>query len=122
MEPEGYSYSRPWWGAAGDLAGAASGWERSGCCCEGQHLSPSYLQDGTLLALLAAGALAFYVLYSTITMGAGAGAEQPAGFFRVKRNSASTFPTGELTSESSLADWILRGNGPCLTHRNLDNI
>ena len=117
MEPGSYSYSRPWDGG-GDLVGAASGWERSHCCCDG-HNSPSYFQDGTLFALLAAGALAFYVLYSTITMamGAGDGADPAAnGFFRVKRNSASTFPTSEVTSDSSLADRILRGSGSCLSH------
>ena len=112
MEPGGYSYSRPWDG--GDLVGAASGWERSHCCCDG-HNSPSYFQDGTLFALLAAGALAFYVLYSTITMAmeAGGGADPAAnGFFRVKRNSASS----EVTSDNYLGDGILRGSGPCLAH------
>ena len=112
MEPEDF---RPW----GDLVRSASGWERSDCWCDG-HSSPSHYQDGTLYALLAAGALAFYVLYSAITMEAmameaGGGADQGANaFFRVKRNSASTFLTSELTSDSSLGDWMLRGRGSCL--------
>ena len=117
MESEGYSYSRPWEGAR-DLVGAASGWGRSDCCCNG-HFSPSYFQDGTLYAVLAAGALAFYVLYSTITMEMGAGgADQPAnGFFRVKRNSAYKF-----TSDNYLDDWVLGGSVPCLAHCYLDHI
>ena len=96
MSGESYSsYSRPW-DQAGDLVGASSGWERSGCCCDGYgaHHSPqSYFNDGTLYAVLAAGALAFYVLYSTITMGmAGAGGEAGAnGFFRVKKRSVSKY-------------------------------
>ena len=106
------SYYRPWEGG-GDLLGAASGWERSGCCCDGYHSSssPSYFADGTLFALLAAGALAFYVLYSTITMAAGgAGDQGAAGFFRSKRDSAS---------DSYLGDWTVRGSLPGLAHSYL---
>ena len=112
MESPGSSYYRPWEGV-GDLVGAASGWERSGCCCDGYHhssssFSPSYFGDGTLFAVLAAGALAFYVLYSTITMAAGgAGDQGAAGFFRSKRNSAS---------DSNLGDWMVRGSLPGLAH------
>ena len=113
MEPEGYSYSRPW-GGGGDLLGAASGWERSGCCCDG-HLSPSYFSDGTLYVVLAAGALAFYVLYSTINMAAGGEADPGAnGFFRVKRKAASTFPSSEVTADG---DWMLEGSGSCLAQQ-----
>ena len=104
-----------------DLLGAPSDWDwgRPGCCCGHGGSQVSHFSDGTLFAVLAAGALAFYVLYSTITMamGAGNGADPAAnGFFRVKRNSASTFPTSEVTSDSSLADRILRGSGSCLSH------
>ena len=111
MEPQGYGYSRPWEGG-GDLMGAASGWERSHCCCPG-HFSPSYFADGTLYAVLAGGALAFYVLYSAITGGvAGGGGAADMGanaFFRVRRNSDPAFPSSQVTPDSYLPDWMLRG-------------
>ena len=69
-------------GAVADMVGAFSDWERSGggygggCCggCgySGGGSSASFFSDGTLFALLAGAALAFYILYSTITMNAAA--------------------------------------------------
>ena len=62
-------------GAVGDMLGSFSDWDRSGygggCCCGGggyggQGVS-SYFSDGTLIALLAAGALAFYILWTQVT-------------------------------------------------------
>ena len=68
-------------GAAGDMLGAFSDWERSGggygggCCCGGGYggASASFFSDGTLIALLAGAALAFYILYTTVTQAAGTG-------------------------------------------------
>ena len=63
-------------GAASDMLGAFSDWSRDGgygggCCCGGGgygSTSASFFSDGTLFALLAGAALAFYILYTTITM------------------------------------------------------
>jgi len=64
-------------GAASDMLGAFSDWSRDGgygggCCCGGGggygSSSASFFSDGTLFALLAGAALAFYILYTTITM------------------------------------------------------
>ena len=96
-----------------DLLGAPSDWDwgRLGCCCGHGGSQVSHFSDGTLFAILAAGALAFYVLYSTITMAAGgAGDQGAAGFFRSKRNSAS---------DSYLGDWMVRGSLPGLAHSYL---
>ena len=103
MNGEDYRYN---W----DLIGSSSDWDRSGCCCPdyGPSYSPqSYFGDGTLLAVLAAGALAFYVLYSTI-MAMGAGMEDAMGnpgMFRVKRRSVSTYPESVLDLEEFLENF-----------------
>ena len=72
------SYSRPY-RKADDLLGAFSGdWDRNGggCCCGGGYSGgggeASLFSDGTLLALLAAAGLAFYILYTAITAAAAA--------------------------------------------------
>ena len=64
-------------GAASDMLGAFSDWSRDGgygggCCCGGGGgygaSSASFFSDGTLFALLAGAAPAFYILYTTVTM------------------------------------------------------
>ena len=85
---------------ARDLLGAPSDWDwgRPGCCCGHGGSQVSHFSDGTLFAILAAGALAFYVLYSTI-MAMGMGMEGAMGAdggranqFRVKREPSSGYP------------------------------
>ena len=63
---------------ADDQVGAYSDWDRSGgCCCGGGGGYgggvDSIFSDGTLFALLAGAALAFYILYTTVTAAAGTG-------------------------------------------------
>ena len=76
-------------GNTADMLGAFSDWDRSGgygggCCCGGgyggQGGLSSYFSDGTLIALLAAGALAFYILWTQVNAQAAAG-----GTFRKRR-------------------------------------
>ena len=74
-------YSRPYRGVD-DLVGAfTADWDRSsfgggggGCCCGygggGGGGLGSLLSEGVLFGLLAAAALAFYVLYTAVTMAA----------------------------------------------------
>ena len=75
-------------GAASDMLGAFSDWSRDGgygctpCCGGGGGYggsSASFFSDGTLFALLAGAALAFYILYTTITMNAGTGKRRKRG-------------------------------------------
>merc|ERR1712223_1302651 len=80
-EPEGRMSYRDYYGGysrgyrrADDQIGAYSDWDRSGggCCCGGGGYGgeTSLFSDGTLFALLAGAALAFYVLYTTLTAAA----------------------------------------------------
>ena len=90
-------------GAAADMLGAFSDWSRDGgygctpCCGGGGYggSSASFFSDGTLFALLAGAALAFYILYTTITMA-------NARNFRRKR--AARKWTEEPNEEPSLFD------------------
>ena len=93
-------------GAASDMLGAFSDWQARdggyGCtpCCGGGGgyqggSSASFFSDGTLFALLAAAGLAFYILYTTITMAGGTGRRKKRG----ARNGK-----GEMEEEESLFD------------------
>ena len=89
--------------AVPDMLGAFSDWDRSGggygggCCCGGgggYGATSGLFNDGTLFALLAGAALAFYILYTTITMNVSTGTGRGS---RKKRNSK----TGEAAEEDS---------------------
>ena len=91
-----YGYSRDYRQA--DMVGAYSDWERSagggGCCCGGGGgysggSEASLFSDGTLFALLAGAALAFYILYTTVTMAAANRRKRSLNNRKVKENEES---------------------------------